>query len=339
MSNLFSRLKLQSPLWQGIGAIVSIVALITSSFIAYDVYQKSNRFSDLTVEYSSSFNPVYSGKNPSKRIAMSINGEEIHNAKVYYYTVKNNGNVPITLNDYVEPITISVKKPFRILTVEKEGSNRDSIKTVWNKIDDNNFQLKPLLLNPNDRFDVLVFISRKPEQVAQKRSESKTEEEPAASNESANQDDVDKQEKAIPEPKWTARIINISDLKFAPNYRQKREAEAKALGIFYTSFYQAGWDVYKFAVIVFILFIFGLFLGVQFGVLQQKTSTLHYVLTSVLMGLSVVAGDNITSRLSGMSTQPLISDISLFLYFLLIGLFTFPALRKSSQKKSSINNP
>jgi hypothetical protein len=105
VNDLISRLKLQSPFWQGIGVIVSIIALLVSTFVAYDIYQKSLQSPDLTIMRRSSFNPIGFGERSSKPITMSIGGEVVSDLEVYYYTLENTGNLPIKPIDYVEPIT------------------------------------------------------------------------------------------------------------------------------------------------------------------------------------------------------------------------------------------
>jgi hypothetical protein len=168
MSNFFAKFNLQNPLWQGVGVIVTIIGLVITSFITYDIAQKSVQISELTVERGYSFDPIDFGESSNRRIKMSVNGEPISNARVYYYTITNTGRSPITPTDYNEPIKISIKKPFRILTVEKSKSKPKSIVNEWSKIDDNSFQLKPLLLNPRDSFTTLVFVSTQANKSANK---------------------------------------------------------------------------------------------------------------------------------------------------------------------------
>ena len=336
MSNFFAKFNLQNPLWQGIGAIVSIIALIVSSFITYDIYQKSVQISELTIERGYSFDPIDFGESSNRRIKMSVNGEPISNARVYYYTLTNTGKTPITPNDYTEPIKISIKKPFRILTVEKSTSKPKSIVNEWSKIDDSSFQLKPLLLNPRDSFTTLVFVSTQANKSANKETKTDSSKKTLASNETNSDDDMNPQQLLKTEPIWTARIVNISDLKIT-KYGQRREEEAKSLGIFYTTFHQRGWGVYRFAGLTLILFTIGLFLGVQFGVLQ-KPSLIYYVLLSSLMGLSVVTADNFASRIEGEDVQPIVSNFSVILYLFLLIFFISPIMKKNKQS-NSMNNP
>jgi hypothetical protein len=143
---------------------------------------------------------------------------------------------------------------------------------------------------------------------------------------------MNQQQLLTTEPIWTSRIVNMSDLKIT-NYEQTRDQEAKSLGIFYTTFYQRGWGVYRFAGLTLILFAIGLFLGVQFGILQ-KPSLIYYVLLSSLMGLSVVTADNFASRIGGEENQPIVSNFSVVLYLFLLVFFVSPIMKNNKQ-----NNP
>lgn len=296
MSTWLSRLKLQSPFWQGVGAIVSIIALLISTFIAYDIYQKSLRLPNLTIVREYSFNPIGFGESSSKPITMSIDGEVVSDLEVYYYTLENTGNAPIEPTDYVEPVTVSVKEPLRILTVEKDRSRPEGITVSWRKVGENKFQLKPLLLNSGDKLSILVFVSGLPEKLEDSSQIDQSEPVSGESDDQNNEstDNRNLLRKRELEPLWNARIINVSNLKVT-TYEEVYESESKSLGIFYTRFHHSGWSVYRFGFITCVLFLLGLFLGVNFGTFQ-KISPFYYANLSLLMLLSVVTGDNISSR-------------------------------------------
>ena len=339
MSNWLANLKLQSPLWQGIGAVVSIVALLVSTFITYDIYQKSAQFSELTIERVSSFNPIYFGEDARKRVAMIVNEEIVSDVRVYYYSLRNTGKVPIVPSDFIEPIKVSAKKPFRILTVEKEESDPKNLSISWKKVDESSFQIKPLLLNPGDFFYTLVFVSDSSMKISDTQVEAKGNKTSDQVNKNTDENASPQERKLMPEPSWEARIVNIQKLKFTTP-QAGRETERKSLGLFYATFYHAGWSVYRFAAFTSLLFVFGLFCGVQFGILQ-KVSFVYYLLLSVLTGLSVISGETLASRLqSGMAPGEFwISNLGLILYMLLIVFFTFPAVKKVFHKNLSPNNP
>lgn len=333
MSNWFNRLRLQSPFWQGVGAVVSIIALIISTFIAYDIYQKSLQLPGLSISQEYSFNPIEFGKDSSKPISISIGDEAVSDLKVYSYTLTNTGNLPIRPEDYIEPIAITVEKDLRILTIEKSGSNPENIDVSWNEVSKNEFSLTPLLLNPNDSMSTLVFVSAA--ESVSKSSNDNNEAEEILSNEEgldnkskgpdmeSNKSDV--LERDMRTPSWTGRIVNISDIKIS-TYDETYQAKVGSLGIFYTSFSHSGWSVYRFGIILLMLFLLGLVLGRQSSRIIQGSSA-YYVVISTLMLLSVVSSDNLASRLNGSGSQPLVSNISLLTYCLLIVFLTFPILK------------
>jgi hypothetical protein len=49
MKKLLESLSLRDPIWQAIGAIIAIAALIISLFVTYDIYQRSARPSELAI--------------------------------------------------------------------------------------------------------------------------------------------------------------------------------------------------------------------------------------------------------------------------------------------------
>jgi hypothetical protein len=333
VSNWFNRLKLQSPFWQGVGAVVSIIALIVSTFIAYDIYQKSLQSPGLSISQEYSFNPIEFGKDSSKPISISIGDEAVSDLKVYSYTLKNTGNLPIRPEDYIKPITITVEKDLRILTIEKSRSDPEGIDVSWNEVGKNEFSLTPLLLNPNDSMSTLVFVSAAEPVGKSSKDNNEAEEilsgkegldsESKGSEKESNKSDA--LERDMQAPSWTGRIVNISDIEVS-TYDETYQARVESLGMFYTNFSHSGWSVYRFGIIFLMLFLSGLILERQSSRLRQGSSA-YYIVISTLMLLSVVSGDNIASRLNGSGSQPLVSNISLLAYCLLIVFLTFPILK------------
>src|SRR5262245_9333975 len=109
---------LRDPIWQAFGAIISILALVVSVIIAYDIYRRTAQFSDLTVEKEYSFNPIYFSESTQGHIAMVINGVTVDSVYVYAAKLTNTGRNPIIPTDYIEALRVSTEKPWNILSVE-----------------------------------------------------------------------------------------------------------------------------------------------------------------------------------------------------------------------------
>jgi hypothetical protein len=327
MSNLLAKFNLKSPVWQGVGAIVSIAALVISTFITYDIYQKSSPFSELTIEQGYSFNPIAFGENAKKRISMSVDGENVQDVQVYYFRINNTGKAPILPTDYIEPLKISTQKPFRIIAIEKQSAKPQDLTVDWNRINTEAFQIKPMLLNPGDSFGTLVFVSQEPAPVV-KGNKIDLKKDKSSSDKSS--DYIRGQVHSI---QWKARIVNISNLKLT-NYQDPHREEMDKLGIFYVRFQTSGWGIYTYSIFSLILFLLGLFLGVQFGILKQG-SLRYYILLSSLMGLSVVSGATLSDRFHGATNEHWMCNVALVLYALLVFFFTTPAFKSLKNKKTN----
>jgi hypothetical protein len=223
--------------------------------------------------------------------------------------LKNTGKAPILPGDYVEPLKVSVNKPFRILAIEKEKGNPQDLNVTWDRASIDIFQIKPMLLNPGDSFATLIFT---------------------------DESYLNQTWKQSPSLRWSARIANISKLKLT-SYQDLRRAEADALGIFYVTFQTSGWGIYTYSILSLVLFVFGLFCGLQFGVLK-KVSLRYYVMLSALMGLSVISGATLSNRLHGAANEHWICNVALALYALLIVFFTFPVFRGSAGRNPNTAN-
>jgi hypothetical protein len=247
--------KLRDPVWQAIGTIIGVVALIASTIVAYDIYRKSSRFPILTVEERFDFDLLEDlfGKAMQGRVALLIDGSAIESASVYYYLLSNTGQEPITPDDYIGPIRVSVESPWELLAVDTAFSSPRDLKVGWTEITTNTFQMETALLNPGDEIEVLLLVTN-----------------PSASTES-------------PELNWTARIVNVHSLEVRP---RETAAEQSGLGIFHTGICHTGWNVYWLAGLAVFLFVVGLSLAMRFGRLDCPSSLFRVILLTAIMAFS-----------------------------------------------------
>lgn len=330
MSNFFKGLRLNESFWQGIGAIVSIISLLISIFIAYGALQDAARVPHLSVEhwYSSKLMDDIFFRDDTNENAtnasISIDGENFYDIELHSFRLENTGGRPIAPSDYVEPLRIYSEGNSRIVTIEKRWSYPKSLVPSWKRLKDNSFQLDPMLLNPGDKVDLFVFVSGQ-DNSASEDSTINSEISPNGSEEEV----MDGLERL----NWTARIAGMSQLEILSR-EGTRAKERRQLGIFYTSFSHRGWNVYRFGFLAIILFTLGFILEDRFNKISRKFPT-YYIFISVLVSLSIISADNIVSRfISGYSEQPLVSNISLILYGILLAFIAFPFNRNITDNKS-----
>jgi hypothetical protein len=251
MKDMLEKLKLRDPAWQAVGTIIGVVALLVSTIVAYDIYQRSTQSSELTVAEVIQFDPLEDifGEAMKGRIALLIDNAAVESATVYYFSISNTGENPITPKDYTEPLRVSVESPWELLANDTPYSTPPELKVAWTKITTNSFEMEPALLNPGDTIGVLLFAT-----------------DPTGSQEP-------------PRLSWTARIVNVHSLKVQP---QETAAERSGLGALYTGIYHRGWSVYWLAGLAVFLFVVGVSLGTRFGRLDCSTPLQIALLTAIM---------------------------------------------------------
>jgi len=161
MKNVLEKLNLRDPVWQAVGTIIGVVALLVSTIVAYDIFQRSAQFSGLTIEEVVHFDPLEDsfGEAMKGRIALLIDNAVVESATVYYFSISNTGKNPIAPNDYIEPLRVSVESPWELLANDTPYSSPPELKVAWTRIMTNAFEMEPALLNPGDTIGVLLFAT------------------------------------------------------------------------------------------------------------------------------------------------------------------------------------
>jgi hypothetical protein len=106
--------------------------------------------------------------------------------------LKNVGQSPIVATDFVEPIAVNVKKPWRIVAVENSKWGSDSptiVQLSWTSATDTRFEAAPTLINPGDTIMTHVYLT------------------------TGGPVSKDHQQ---PEISWTTRIVNLRSLEIVP---------------------------------------------------------------------------------------------------------------------------
>lgn len=305
---------LSNPSWSGIGVIISVIGVGLSVLISYDIYRRSTQLSNLHVEREYWSIPFGYGDSVHRHVSIAIDGVSAKSVIVYSYSIQNTGHAAILPNDYIEPIRVVTQSPWQILTVEGADSSITGIKSEWTKVATDTFQMKPMLLNPNDRIRFLVFTTNAEKVVTYEDAFSTP----------------------IPDPQWSARIINIPSLDVT---RPKSARETSGLGIFYFSTSFEGWSLYWFAIISILLFVVGIELHNRFLRLPVTTWKYRFVIISV-MCLSLATADTILVPFYPGSTWVWASYVLVMLHVSLFIYLSLPAIRHKSppQNEDLLNN-
>jgi hypothetical protein len=145
---------LRDPIWQFIGAIVAIVALVITILIY--LRQRARRaiaFKVVTKTPLISVHDTTQGK-----VEVLFNGKPVSNVMLLIFELFNDGNLPILPTDFVSPVTFSFGETTKILDVQILETRPKGIAPSIG-VQSNVLELKPLLLNMHDLIRLKVLLS------------------------------------------------------------------------------------------------------------------------------------------------------------------------------------
>lgn len=146
---------LRDGLWQSIGVIVAIVAIIVSIII----YRRQTQRKALTWLVKSAY-PLLTGTEELQgRLQVQVDGIAVNNIDLMFIEFSNSGNVPIERGDYDNPVTVGFEQPARIISVVVESEEPEGIGASLSITGENSVTLSPLLLNPNDKITLKFILS------------------------------------------------------------------------------------------------------------------------------------------------------------------------------------
>lgn len=145
----------------GIATIITIIAgVLTAAYFNY-VEQRSLSIAVIQdLEIASK--PDLSEKGS---LEFLFNGEKVSNLISVNVRIKNTGNVPIQEDDFVESLGISFPDDTRIINyklLQVQPANVYSLyqQDFLQKISENQIQFTPILINPDDVFDINLLLTR-----------------------------------------------------------------------------------------------------------------------------------------------------------------------------------
>jgi hypothetical protein len=98
---------------------------------------------------------------PDSSFNINMAGKKLKNLYHISYHIENNGEAPIMQNDFLEKLIVVFPERWQIIGLESSYSDPPDFHPFWEKIDNNKIQLKPILINAGDKFDLNIYLSDK----------------------------------------------------------------------------------------------------------------------------------------------------------------------------------
>lgn len=145
---------LRDSLWQSIGVLVAVIAIIVSIII----YRRQNHRKALTYLVKSAY-PLLTGTEELQgRLQVQVDGVTVNNIDLMFIVFTNSGNIPIERGDFDNPVTVSFEPPSPIISVVVESEEPEGIGASLS-VQRDSVTLNPLLLNSGDKVTLKFILS------------------------------------------------------------------------------------------------------------------------------------------------------------------------------------
>lgn len=169
--------KLRDPIWQAIGAILALIAilipLILASILSSPTPNRSKRIiinSQTSKDLADFSGPV------GKQLRILIEGKEARDPRLFVFLVEYRGQEPIRSTDFETPIRGRISGTRRLINVQKAGNLEGPLRFDKEKgtlarekgppinfevevLDEHTFQIKPVLMNPGEWLGIEIYTA------------------------------------------------------------------------------------------------------------------------------------------------------------------------------------
>lgn len=199
-------MAVENKLWHILGIFVGLLTAFVPAYVSYDLYGRGTvPEKRLQLNNFATIAPLSDLSRLGDKVCLSVlvQGETINNLVISKAMLQNIGSNPVLPSDYSESISVNVRKPWKILSVENDQI-QNSIELKWKRISDVRFEAAPALLNPGDLVFTNVYLTD-------------TSFGGSSEDEKTLEVDVD----------WKARIVNMKDFLKAPPNPMEQAREMK----------------------------------------------------------------------------------------------------------------
>jgi hypothetical protein len=145
---------LRDPLWQFVGAALSLVAIAISIVLFFRQRQRKS----LAYRILTDAAVLTVGEELRGKLVVSYEGMRVRNVQLLLLKIVNLGNLPIASADFEQPLSIRFGTTAKILSSEILNSAPEELHPNISLLNDE-LVLEPLLLNPNDHITIKCLVS------------------------------------------------------------------------------------------------------------------------------------------------------------------------------------
>jgi uncharacterized membrane protein YeaQ/YmgE (transglycosylase-associated protein family) len=146
---------LQDPIWQFVGATLSLAAII----LTFLLLREQRQDKALSYEVLANAPLLNVDGNIRERVQILLDYRPVENIHYLLLRLINTGTVPILPSDFFTPIIIEVQSDAQLLNVEVKDTDPPRVPVAFT-IDRNMVKIEPLLLNGDDTISLNILTDK-----------------------------------------------------------------------------------------------------------------------------------------------------------------------------------
>jgi hypothetical protein len=146
---------LRDPLWQFIGVVIALVAILISIIL----FIKSRNKKVLSYGIISTTPLLSVGREIKKDVQILYKDKPIQQVHLILLKLINSGNVPVTANDFERPFSIVFSKDAKVIAAEIVKTQPESLRASI-LFEDQKVVLEPILINEGDSITFKMLVSK-----------------------------------------------------------------------------------------------------------------------------------------------------------------------------------
>jgi hypothetical protein len=147
---------LRDPIWQFIGALLALIAIGVSVYIFF--LQRTKK--SLSYQIMSETELLTVNEEIKGKIQILYEGIPVQKVHLLVLKILNDGNIPVTPDDFKETLSFFFGKKAQILSAEVTETSPKTLKPVLNIIDKNKIVLEPTLINGQDSITTKLLLAQ-----------------------------------------------------------------------------------------------------------------------------------------------------------------------------------